>query len=234
MNQQRFLLPLCMILVGVLMSACGSKTVPQYVGEPVRIAVLDGRMAPGKEETRKALISSGFLARTRYENGNAHRLMAELLSTQLDQQGALKNVSRLELRSYMAGKERLLARAFPDLSPEERLKILSEQNPADYGQSLNVDYVMYPVINKARLTQNRFFQSWSSSLDCEVYLYNGKTGELVWSYAATDWKNFSSVFGVMEDVSAEAVAAMAVARPFQGGVSVENQTKPAEAVSAPR
>lgn len=198
-------IPLIVFILCAL--GCGSKS-PQSYRNPsstnLRIAVLDGRMAPGKEETRKSIVGSGVISRNRFESGTANLILADLLAKEFQSIPGVQVQSRLDMQAYMADKERLLAHQYPDLNPQERRVMLAEQSPLDYGRSLNVDYVIYPTINKARLTQNRLLQSWVSSVECEVDLYNVESGELVWKWEGGSWKCFASVYGVMEKISRNA------------------------------
>lgn len=193
-----------LVLMLFCVTGCASKANPTYApitNSTLRIAVLDGRMAAGKEETRKTIVGSGFSSRSRYESGTANLILADIIAEDLQRLPGVLVKSRLDLRAYMADKERLLARKYPALKPEDRRLLLAEQSPVDYGRSIGVDYVVYPTVEKARLTQNRMLQSWMSSVQCKIELYDVQSGELVWTWRGGGWRCFSSVYRVMQSIA---------------------------------
>ncbi|MGF1573979.1 MAG: hypothetical protein ACFCU1_13020 [Sumerlaeia bacterium] len=208
---------LVLFIIAILNVGCGSKKQPTLLApnQPtIRIAVLDGRMAPGKQETRKVTVGSGFTSRTRYESGTANLVLADLIAEELKASPGVIVKSRLDLRDYMADKERLLARQYPSLSAAQRGELLASQSPLDYGRSMGVDYVIFPTVNKARLVQNRMLQSWMSAVLCEFEAYNVNTGERVWSWEGGRWKRFSSSYRVMQHIAEDVGDELAAAAVF--------------------
>jgi len=185
-----------------LVSSCASKK-PNVPSNLSKVAVLNGAMAPGKEETRKSIVGYWFTSRDRFESGTANLLLADALSDELVEYPGIEVRPRSEIKTMFAQKERILSRSYGDYSPEERKTILSEINPTVYGESLGVDYVIVPKVSKARLVHNRFIHSWMGSADVEVEVYDVKSSELVYSWNESGWQWFSSTTGILEKLSEE-------------------------------
>ncbi|MDK2973477.1 MAG: hypothetical protein PWP23_3232 [Candidatus Sumerlaeota bacterium] len=187
----------------LLLGAVGCSKKPPVVRQ-VTVAVLNGTMAPGAGETRKSIAGYWLSARDRYDNGEAGVAAAEALAREFAKAPGVSVFSRTDLRAYMAQKERLLARAYPDLTPEQRLDVLESQSPVDYGRSLNVDYVLATEIAQSRTIHHMAFDWWSSRVELEISLWDVGKERVVWAWEGEDTDMFRSQVGVMEDLAEKA------------------------------
>ncbi len=186
----------------MILGGCASKRpLPSGV---VTMAVLDGTMAEGLRETRKTTVGWWVGAKTRYDGGNAGIPLGDVLAHEFEEVPGVQVLSREDFRSYYADKERRLAREYPDMTPEERLFILERQSPADYGRSLNVDFVLTSRIEQARLTRSHFLQTWTGAADLSLALLDTRTGETVWQWSDGDTDLFSSPVSVMGQMARRA------------------------------
>lgn len=201
-------------LFAVFAFGAGCAKAPPVASSTARVAILDGTMAEGRGETRRSVAGWWFSSRNRYDNGNAGSQVAETLAREFRQMDGVIVYPRADVATYMAGKERILAREYPGLTPEERLLVLQEQDPLDYGRSLEVDFVMTSVVNESRLIHNRAFHWWLSSVDYDLTVWDVERGEAVWTWYGRDRDLFSSQTAVMEDLAQEAREAAIAADVF--------------------
>jgi hypothetical protein len=169
-----------------------------------RVAVLDGRVDPMRDETRRT--QSGFLLadRNRYDDGNAGRHIADELSREVDKIWGVQTHPRPDVGAMMAQKERLLALIEPGMTPDERYDYLLSIDPLDYGKELNADYVLVPFVREARMIQNRAVFWWYSKVAINLQLWDVDKGEVVWEWKGRDSGYFRSQRWVMEDIAKRA------------------------------
>ncbi|MCB2155520.1 hypothetical protein KQI84_11595 [bacterium] len=195
------------LFIGILLSAsllaggCGSVPAPTHV---VKLAVLDGVMAENATETRQELTGWWLSSRDRYQNGNAGIQLGEALADEFEKIPGVLVYPRTDLATYMAQKERTVRRAYPDLSPEERLVVLQSQHPLDYGRSLNVDYVLSSHVALARTTHQRTFHWWVSRIRFDLDLWDVEQGQKIWTWHGEDSDLFDSQLTVIEELAEEA------------------------------
>jgi len=170
----------------------------------VRLAVLDGSMAGGSGETRRSIAGWWMGARDRFDDGNAGIHLADLLSTEFEKVPGVEVHSRTDIRAMMAEKEHILRSTYPDLSPEERYRVLMDQQPVDYGRSLGVDFVLAPDVTMSRLVHQRTFHWWYSKAAASVELWDVSRGEKVWQWSDRDSALFASQKAALEDLAQSA------------------------------
>lgn len=188
--------------IALVLVGCGSKRF-----EPegsIRLAVLDGIMEEGAHETRRSQTGYWMSRRDRFDSGNAGVLLGEVLAREFEAMPGVRVHSRTDLAAFMAQRERLLRRAFPDLTPEDRLEVLSELDPTDYGRALNVDYVLRGRVRQSRLIHNRFFHGWYSRAEVVLEIWNVETGEQVWEMHRADAAWFRSQLGALDKIARKA------------------------------
>ena len=198
----RRLLVWCVCLLGVVAGVSGcARREPSRV---VRVAVLDGAVTY-EVDPQGEVSDRGwwFSARDRYQSPNAGVQMGEALARELGRVPGVDVYSREDLAIYMAQKERLLKRNFPDLTSYERKQLLAKQDPLDYGRSLNVDYVVTTDIERARTIVNRTFSWWYSQLEATVQVWDVSTGQMVWTKGWEDADNFDSQLALIEECARE-------------------------------
>ncbi|MBI5155020.1 hypothetical protein HZA57_07265 [Candidatus Poribacteria bacterium] len=201
MNRLRFFHVLALACSVLALAGCSTTATP---GRLVRVAVLDGMMAPEAPEateTRQSVSGWWFGSTDRFDSGNASLVVAEAVSREFGNLPGVQVYPREDLRAYMAQKERVLRRAYPDLQPQERLQILEEQNPVDYGRSLEVDYVVSSRVSEARTTHNRTFHWWGSHVAFDLDVWETATGKKVWSANVKSGRLFSSQVGTIEEMA---------------------------------
>lgn len=189
------------VLVGFValffLSGCASKPVPTTT---VRMAVLDGLMVndvrPGGEVER---LGWWFGSRDRYTASNVGVLFGDIFHREFSRLPGLDVYSRDDYIVYLAQKERLLRRGFPELTSQARKRVLAQMDPVDYGRSLNVDYVLHAEILEAATTTNLTISSWWSELNTRASLYDVKTGEVVVTMDFDRTRNFRSQVALMEE-----------------------------------
>lgn len=192
----------CCVVLSLVAAGCASRQrLPSSV---VTMAVLDGTMATGKEETRRSETGWWFGAKTRYDSGTAGIILGDALAEQFGRIPGIQVMSRTDLRSYMAQKERLVYREWPDLSAEDRLKVLQSQNPVDYGRSLNVDYVLTSRVYECRLVHQHFPHTWTARADFAMDLWDVRSGTAVWTWQGRESDMFSSTTAVLERLAERA------------------------------
>lgn len=209
----RFALALCCVVLSLAASGCASRhRLPASI---VTLAVMDASMATGREETRRSETGWWFGATTRYDSGaSGGVVLADALAEEFARIPGVQVMSRTDLRSYMAQKERLVYRQWPDLSPDERLKVLESQSPVDYGRSLNVDYVLTSRVYESRLVHHHFLHTWTARADFAVDLWDVRAGTAIWSWQGREADLFSSTTAVMERLSRRARERAQKADPF--------------------
>lgn len=177
---------------------CARRPIPAGV---VKVAVLDGltleRVVRGQE-----LTSEGwwFGERDLLRTNNAGALATEFLARELSTVPGVAVYSPDDLRVYLATKERLIRRGFPELNPGERAELLSRQCPRDLGASLNVDYIVVPSVGWAATVRNDTTSIWTSRAELSVRVFDTQTGEVVWAWVRRDRDWFRSLAGVVEDL----------------------------------
>lgn len=202
----------CCVVLALAAGGCASRQ--RLPASIVTLAVMDGTMATGREETRRSESGWWFGAQTRYDSGTAGVILGDALAEEFARIPGLQVMSRTDLRSYMAQKERLVYRQWPDLSAEERLKILQRQNPVDYGRSLNVDYVLTSRVYECRLIHHHFPHTWTARGDFAVDLWDVRTGAPVWTWQGRESDMFSSTTAVLERLARRAGSKARRADPF--------------------
>lgn len=171
----------------------------------VRVAVLDGTITYEVDPKGDQLDEGWwFGSKDRYLSPNPGTIMGDSLARELGDVAGVDLYSRQDLEIYLAQKERLLRRSYPDLEPIERKEWLAKQSPLDYGKSLNVDYVVSSQVHQADTVTNRTFSWWYSVIDARVEVWSVETGEKV---AQWDWKicrAFDSQLAIVEKCSRRA------------------------------
>ncbi len=194
-------LPLFFLILTVLTGAgCAQRTASGVV----RVAVMDGIVAEGKTETRQSVAGWWLGTHDRFDSGTAGVVLADTLAKEFQEMPGVEIYSRLDLASYMAQKERLLARNYPEMTPPERLMVLQEQDPVDYGKSLNVDYIMTSKVSLSRTTHNRTFHWWASEVDFNLEVWDVDSGQRIWQWRGHDRDLFDSQLAMMEELAREA------------------------------
>jgi hypothetical protein len=197
----RHILLILVLLPLALAAGCAHRPGPVQV---VRVAVLDGQVL--EDAPRGDVEHEGwwFGAHDRYRSEAIGRITADALAAEMKELPGVDMYSREDIIVYLAQKERLLKRAYPNLTPDERKQLLTEQNPVDYGRSLNVDYVVRPVVLRSSLVTNRVFSVWYSQLEMLVEVYNTTTGTKVQEYRFTDFDYFDSQLAMAEECARQA------------------------------
>lgn len=203
MNAVRCLFLLLLMIVG---SGCASRGPAPKI---VRVAVLDGitgyDVEPGGD-----LIEKGwwFGARDRFVSSNTGILLGERLAFRVSKLPGVEVYSREDLQSYMSQKERLLKRNYPDLPKLDRKKLLLQQDPLDFGKSLNVDYVVRSEVLESKTVTNRTLPWWYSRLSTTVEVWDVSRGQLVWRQPWKDQDNFDSGLAMVEECAKDIARAM--------------------------
>ena len=198
---------LVLLLCGLaLISGCAKKPEPLT---QVRIVVLDGRVEPSRDDTRRS--TSGYLLsdRNRFDDGNAGRHFADELAKEVDKIRGVRVHPRVDVNAMMAQKERMLAQLEPSLGSEERYDYLLSLNPIDYGKELNADYVLVPYMREARMIQNRAVYWWYSKVAADYELLDVDTGLVVPEWSGRHTGYFRSQRWVMEDLAKRGRRALA-------------------------
>lgn len=189
-----------LLLCSLSLTSCASRPPLRQV----RIAVLDGRTDYAVNGTSEIQdVGWWFSARDRYLSTNVGTLLGEALSKEFAKIKGVEVYSREDLQIYMAQKERALKRNYPQLSSNERKALLLQQDPIDYGRSLNVDYVLTSDVIEAKTITNRTFVWWYSHVDVIVQLYDVSKGELVWTRPWADTDNLDSQFALVQECARE-------------------------------
>lgn len=191
------------LLPAVLLIAAGCSRKVE-ANRLVRLAVLDGittyDVAPKGEVQEDGW---WFSSRDRYLSGNVGVQLGEALADRFQRLPGVEVFSRDDLSIYMAQKERLINRNYPDLNERQRRELLLRQSPVDYGQSLNVDYVLTSEVLEAKTVVNRVIAWWYSRLSVAVELWDVSTGEVVFRHVWTDGDNFDSQLALVEEAAKE-------------------------------
>ncbi|MEO8376447.1 MAG: hypothetical protein ABI579_02155 [Candidatus Sumerlaeota bacterium] len=195
------MLLLTIAIGAVALTGCAGKKQPLRT---VRIAVLDGRTdfaTPQKGEIQD--VGWWFGARDRYLSPNMGISLADTLTTEFAKINGVEVHPRVDLQIYMAQKERVLKRNYPQLDSLARKELLLRQDPLDYGRSLNVDYVITSDVIAAKTVTNRTFGFWYSTLDVIVQVYDVSKGELIWTRPWSDSDNLRSQFSMAQECARE-------------------------------
>ena len=194
---------LCLFAGAVFLAGCavGPSPPPRPSEGPsyFRLAVIDGRLGDDAAGTERTTGSWGLGSYVRYDNGNANRQLADALGREMRGIPGLEVVPRSDFRLYLAGKERLLEDAAPDMTPEQRRETLEAQSPVDYGRSLNADFVLSNTIHESYTQQRTVLYVWKSGLDATIELWDARSGELVWRNRTADNRALASPTSLMED-----------------------------------
>ena len=190
------------VAAGLFVGGCAST--PPSPTRQVRVAVLDGmtqyQVAPGGETLDKGW---WFSARDSYLSPNIGILLGEAMAAELTELPGVEVYSREDLAIYMAQKERLLKRDYPNLSSLQRKVLLVRQDPLDFGRSLNVDYVVSSEILEASTVTNRTLPWWYSHLDATISVWDVSGSELVQKWAWEDTDSFDSQIALVEECARE-------------------------------
>jgi hypothetical protein len=196
----------CLILLLALAtlaaSGCARRQPPPAA--QVRLAVIDGLPDPLLRDSRVATRGWWLGMNYRHDNANAGIHFADALA---DSFSAIPGVTvhpRTDVRALFAEKEHMLRRAYPDLTESERRLVLLEQDPVDFGRSLNADFVLASRVDKSRLTHKTTFNWWFGEAAGAVDLYDVRSGERVWSWEKRDRDWFASSVAVLRDLSRQA------------------------------
>lgn len=191
-------LGLLALATAVLICGCASR--PMLGPErPVRVVVLDAATPEDHGYGGVEVAGWWFGARDLLRDSNDGLHWGNHLSAALEKH--IPNLTlhfRSDLRSYMSAKETLLKSAYPELSDRERRRVLLEQSPLDYGQSLGADYVVTGRIYEAKLIHNRTFHWWKSQATIEMQVWDVAQRQVVWSWMEEDTAWFRSVYGLLE------------------------------------
>ncbi len=176
-------LAVAVLLGAALLATAGCARTQIDPRRTVRVAVLDGiveyDVPPGGEVRREGW---WFGSRDRFISPNIAIQIGDQLAHELDRVPGVDVYSREDLTIYMARKERLLRRSFPELGDSYlRKQFLLRQDPLDYGRSLNVDYVVTSTVERASTVTNRTFSWWYSHLDATVEIWDVARGEIVYT-----------------------------------------------------
>jgi len=188
------------LLSALALTGCASKQDPRTV----RVAVLDG-LTDYVTSPDGDVLDEGwwFSSRDRYLTSNIGINVADEIARELDDVAGIDVYSREDLDIYMAQKERLLARQEPELTAFERSRVLLEQDPLDYGRSLNVDYVVAPYVHSSSMVTNRFLSWWYSSMEATVEIYDVEQGVLISAYPFRDTDHLDSQLALAEELARE-------------------------------
>ncbi|MCC5874988.1 MAG: hypothetical protein JJU11_02095 [Candidatus Sumerlaeia bacterium] len=182
----------------------------------VRVAVLDGRVMypvdPGGEVER---LGWWFGSRDRYMASNVGIIAGDVIAREFAKIPGVEVYSRDDYVFYMAQKERLLRRKFPDLSSQARKTILAHMDPIDYGRSLNVDYVIQAEIRNAATTTNLTISAWWSELEASLHIYNVDTGHRIAVIPYDRSRNFHSQVAMLENFARRGVREVIRDDPFR-------------------
>lgn len=190
------------LLLLVVVSGC-SRTQPQPT-RLVRVAALDGQVeypvSPGGD-----VYDAGWWlgARDRYVSPNSGVIVANALAEQFNRIPGVEVYSREDLEIYMAQKERVLKREYPELDSWQRKRLLTMMDPLLYGRSLNVDYVLTNSVAESKLITNRTFSWWYSRLEVTVQLWDVPSGTMVREWKWQDADNFDSPLALAEECARE-------------------------------
>jgi TolB-like protein len=199
-------LALLLPLLFAVTTGCATK------GEPartVRVAVLDGLVEYDVDPKGELTVEGWwFGARDRLRSPNVGIQLGEAIARDLNRVPGVEVFSREDLSIYLAQKERLLKRQHPSLSSLQRKSILLRQDPLDYGRSLNVDYIVLPVVTKSSTVLNRTFSWWYSHLDATVQVYDVDKGQIIWSRRWEDVDYFDSSLAMAEECARSSVSRM--------------------------
>jgi len=203
-----FRMPFLLLMICVVTLAAGCAKRPEPLTQ-VRIVVLDGRVDPSREETRRS--TAGYLLsdRNRFDDGNAGRHFADALALEIDKIRGVRVHPRVDVNAMMSQKERLLAELEPGLTADERYDFLLSLDPIDYGRELNADFVVVPYMSEARMIQNRAIYWWYSKVAGEVQMWDVDRGVMVDRWSGRHTGYFRSQRWVMEDLAKRARRALA-------------------------
>lgn len=176
----RKLMVLLVVCVAMAATGCAHRT--KQPTRVVRVAVVDGPIEDPGRQGRVERTGWWFGSRERYRPGSMGHFTAQAVSDELAGVPGVDVYSREDIGVFMAQKQRLLRRAYPQLDVHARTEILVQQDPLDYGRALNVDYVVRPVINEFTMVNSRVFTWWSCYLDATVEVWDVDRGELVAAY----------------------------------------------------
>lgn len=193
----RLLFPALLLLVTL---AGGCARTPVTSTREVKVAVLDGRVAFDVSR-RGDLTEEGwwFSARDRFRSPNPGIQLGEALSVSLAKVPGVEVYSRDDLSVYFAQKERLLRRSYPKLDSWGRKQLLLEQDPLDFGRSLNVDYIVRSEVREASTVTNRTFSWWYSTFEANVEVWDVARGRLVFTESWKDADAFDSQLAMAQE-----------------------------------
>jgi hypothetical protein len=233
MRQLRSVCSLAWILL-----ALGCANVPIEYGEPPPdfwLAVIDFRVPDAwrnpemPDAVRKDFGGWWFSSRGLFHNPGLGRVGADAFSRQLSRLSFIHNVSRVDIKYYMADKRERIKTVLQErqsqleksANPREqkeaqRIQTMSEADydrmverlPArEVGKELKADRVLVGRIHDAYLAHNRTIHWYWSFVDLEINLVDVDTGNIVWHKRAQYKKNFASTAFVL-DIAAQDMVEM--------------------------
>lgn len=189
-------------LAGLLLGGCASTPDP---ARTVRVAVLNATL-PEAWPAEPELVRKGwwFTRRDVYRTPGIDWALGDAVAEEFAALPGLDVYSREDLEIYLNQKERLLRRNFPNLESEGRKRLLSQQDPLDYGRSLNVDFVVQPRVEASTLVTSRFVTYWRSNLEGVIEVWDVPARKMVWSFPWSDADNYDSQLALAEEMAREA------------------------------
>ncbi len=158
----------------------------------VRVVVLDGLQPESHGEGETEIAGWWLTARDLYRDPNDGLHWGDLVATALERNiPNLQVHSRMDLRSYLAAKEDLLKKEYPDMKKDQARRLVAEQSPLDFGRSLDADFVVSSRIVDAWLTQSLIVSCIDSELGLLDFDEQASLGQY---YAGVD-------FGKHQDAS---------------------------------
>jgi hypothetical protein len=106
------------------------------------------------------------------QSRNVASWTAESLARQLATVPGVEIVPPYDLRRYLLEKRRVLMKAHPDLT-EDQIDVLLRDVPlSDFGRDLEVDKIITGQIFAARLSHNRTVDTWASTVDYQIQVWD--------------------------------------------------------------
>jgi hypothetical protein len=192
------------VLGAALVAGCARTPAPPppYT---VRMAIVDMptlyEVTQGEEVSQRGF---WFSARSVIETENYARVASEVLGREFARVPGVEVYSREDLIIYLARKDQRARRAFPELNSADRAELLALQSPVDYGKSLNVDFVLLPIVEESEMVRSHFTEVWSSESRLRLELWSVPEGKVVWTWSGEDSDFFDSQVQVMEELAKKA------------------------------
>ena len=188
-----------LFVIGSLLSSCART--PREPSRIVRVVVLDA-MVDFEAPQRGAVQEEGwwFGFRDRYRGSNMGVGMGDALAREVGRIPGVDVFPREDLSIYMGRKERILSNNFPELGSEDRKRLLLEQDPVNYGRSLNVDFVITSSVADASTVLNRTVKWWYSHVDTLIEVWDVSSEQVVFAYPVSRTRYFNSQYRVSQSI----------------------------------